>query len=261
MKRLCLILLVCCERKVQVTITVDAAPPSSSASSVPSAAPVVDAGARDPNKLSFNDEQAGSPPKSFEAVVGDWYIGEDPKTKNLGLWVDGTKWRQGTPSANIADQAKRLYGDKSAEFLDGVKAFAFFPLAVLPSPTLAAGRIQVRFYPESGKIDQGAGIAFGIHEDGSYFGVRANALEDNMLVFKVVRGQRTILQTIRGITTTTHEWHTLMVDFENKTISAWLDGSQKVDHARIEGDFRGRVGLWSKADSKVLFDDYEIQPR
>lgn len=42
--------------------------------------------------------------------------------------VDGSKWRQGTPSASLADQAKRLYGERYAEFLDGVKAFAFFPL-------------------------------------------------------------------------------------------------------------------------------------
>ena len=70
-----------------------------------------------------------APPTAFEGVVGDWYVGEADGKK--GLMVDGTRWRQGTPSANLADQAKRLYGDRYAEFLDGVKAFAFFPLADL----------------------------------------------------------------------------------------------------------------------------------
>ena len=67
--------------------------------------------------------------RGFEAVVGDWTIAR--RRRCPWLSVDGTRWRQGTPSANLADQAKRLYGDRYAEFLDGVKAFAFFPLAVV----------------------------------------------------------------------------------------------------------------------------------
>ena len=76
----------------------------------------------------FDTEKPGEPPAQFESIIGDWNIGEVAGAR--GLWVDGTKWRQGTPSASLADQAKRLYGDRYAEFLDGVKAFAFFPLAV-----------------------------------------------------------------------------------------------------------------------------------
>ena len=71
-------------------------------------------------------------------------------------------WRNGAPSANLADQAKRLYGDCYAEFLDGVKAFAFYPLAIRKEPPPAGDlRLSVRFYPIAGKIDQAAGIAFG----------------------------------------------------------------------------------------------------
>src|SRR5262245_22673699 len=138
--------------------------------------------------VSFNEEKAGEPAAKFEGVVGDWYVGEAGGQK--GLMVDGSRWRQGTPSANLADQAKRLYGERYAEFLDGVKAFAFFPLAVYtgecPSPDLA---LSVRFYPQAGRIDQGAGLAWSIAQDGSYFGARANALEDNLLFFRVVRGK------------------------------------------------------------------------
>ena len=95
----------------------------------------------------------------------------------IRLKVDGSKWRDGTPSANLADQAKRLYGDRYAEFLDGVKAFAFFPLAIArEAPPPRDIRVRLRFYPLAGKIDQAAGIAFGIQTDGSYLGVRANAL-------------------------------------------------------------------------------------
>src|SRR5262249_39524171 len=82
----------------------------------------------DPKIVTFKEDKAGGRPTEFEPVIGDWAVSE--LAGQRGLMVDGSKWRQGTPSASLADQAKRLYGDRYAEFLDGVKAFAFFPLAV-----------------------------------------------------------------------------------------------------------------------------------
>src|SRR3954462_4464956 len=100
--------------------------------------------------------------------LAEWYIAE--LAGQRGLLVDGSKWRQGTPSANLADQAKRLYGERYAEFLDGVKAFAFFPLAVWNGDCSGDDvTLSVRFFPQAGRIDQGAGIAFDVQPDGSYF--------------------------------------------------------------------------------------------
>ena len=150
--------------------------------------------------VSFAAQQRGAPPSTFEPVIGDWYVAEGGGER--GLLVDGGTWRQGGPSANLADQARRLYGERYAEFLDGVKAFAYFPLAVWQGDCSGADlTLSVRFYPQAGRIDQAAGIAWSIAPDGSYFGVRANALEDNLLCFQVVRGKRTILDTIRGVAT------------------------------------------------------------
>src|SRR5262245_62115118 len=169
-------------------------------------------------KETFEGDKAGGPVKSFEAVVGDWAAGEADGKK--GFLLDGTRWRQGTPSANLADQAKRLYGDRYAEFLDGVKAFAFFPLAVWNGECAGDRRISLRFFPIAGRIDQAAGIAYDIGKDGSYWGVRANALEDNVLFFKVVKGKRTILQTVRGTETPTRKWHTLEVAIKGTDLTA-----------------------------------------
>ena len=207
--------------------------------------------------VTFDDEKPGGPPKAFEGLIGDWYVGEADGKK--GLMVDGTRWRQGTPSASLADQAKRLYGDRYAEFLDGVKAFAFFPLAVWNGQCGGDRKISLRFYPIAGRIDQAAGIAYDIGDDGSYWGVRANALENNILSFKVVRGKRTILQTIRSTETPTRAWHTLDVTIKGTELVATLDGKErlrrKLDRAPV-----GRCGVWSKADSKVLFDDFSVTP-
>jgi hypothetical protein len=206
--------------------------------------------------INFDKDAVGAMPADFEPVVGDWYVAE--KSSARGLMVDGSKWRQGTPSASLADQAKRLYGDRYAEFLDGVKAFAFFPLAVYKGdcggPELT---LSVRFYPIAGRIDQGAGIAWSVAPDGSYYGVRANALEENMLFFRVVRGKRTILENVRGVNTSTHAWHTLKVTLRGKSLTADLDGKQRLKR-ELDAPAGGRCGLWSKADSQVLFDDFSV---
>ena len=218
----------------------------------PAAAPAPPAG-----PVTFDAETVGGPSAAFEGVIGDWYVGEADGKR--GLMVDGTRWRQGTPSANLADQAKRLYGDRYAEFLDGVKAFAFFPLAVWKKDCAAARHFSVRFYPIAGRIDQGAGIAFDVGNDGSYYGFRANALENNMLFFKVVKGKRTILQTIRGVSTSTRTWHTLTGAIAGKELTVELDGKERFKRT-LDREPTGRCGLWSKADSKVLFDDFEARP-
>lgn len=193
----------------------------------------------------------------MEGVVGDWVVAEREGTR--GLLVDGSRWRGGTPSVNLADQAKRLYGDRYAEFLDGVRAFAFFPLAVARAePPPGDLRLSVRFFPIAGTVDQAAGIAFGIEPDGSYFCVRANALEDNLLFARVVRGKRTILDTIRNTPTPTRNWHTLAISLRGKELDVELDQVKRL-HKSLDAIPRGRVGLWSKADSQVLFDDFRVE--
>jgi hypothetical protein len=206
--------------------------------------------------VTFDDDSAGAPSSKFESVIGDWYVTEMEGAK--GLMVDGSKWRQGTPSANLADQARHLYGDRYAEFLDGVKAFAFFPLAVWKGDCSGSDlTLSFRFYPKAGRIDQGAGIAWSIAPDGSYWGTRANALEDNLLFFKVVRGKRSVLQTVRGVHTATRTWHTLKATLHGTSISVELDGKEVLKR-ELEAPANGRCGIWSKADSQVLFDDFTL---
>jgi hypothetical protein len=205
--------------------------------------------------VTFDAEKLGAPPAAFEGLIGDWYVGEADGKR--GLMVDGTRWRQGTPSANLADQAKRLYADRYAEFLDGVKAFAFFPLAVWTGECAGDRKLSVRFFPIAGRIDQAAGIAFDVGQDGSYWGVRANALEDNMLFFKVIKGRRSVLQTVRGVDTPTRAWHTLELSIKGTELVATLDGKERLKR-KLDRAPTGHCGLWSKADSKVLFDDFTV---
>lgn len=204
----------------------------------------------------FDGEPAGGPSSAFEAVVGDWLVAQAGGA--TGFEVDGAKWRDGTPSSNLAEQAKRLYGDRYAEFLDGVKAFAFYPLAIYKELAPRGDlRVSVRFYPLAGKIDQAAGIAFGITPSGSYYGVRANALEDNLLYFTVAKGRRNVIDTVRNVATPSRSWHTLVLEIRGKHLVVRVDDVKRFEKT-LDAPPVGRIGLWSKADSQVLFDDFEI---
>jgi hypothetical protein len=264
-------LLVACDRSTPpAPTTTSSARPQAIASTAPSASKAVpsasetDASFAAPDSgtstgaITFDAEKVGDPPRDFEPVVGEWHIAEVNGAK--GLKVDGGKWRSGEPSVTLADQAKHLYGERYAEFLDGVKAFAFFPFAIAKAePPKGDLRISVRFYPEAGKIDQAAGIIFAIAPNGTYWGVRANALEDNILFFKVVNGKRTVFDNVRNVPTPSKTWHTLVVELRGKQLVASLDGTKRFEKTL---DFvpTGRVGLWSKADSQVLFDDFTVSP-
>ncbi len=219
-----------------------ATPSATSGASV--AAPVASADASGGGAIAvtFDAETPGAPSDSFEGVVGDWYIAERAGAR--GLKVDGSRWRNGEPSANLAEQAKRLYGERYAEFLDGVKAFAFFPLAVYKAD-VPPGDIRIS-------------VRFSVGPDGSYLGARANALEDNMLFFRVVKGKRTIIDTIRNVVTPSKTWHTLAVDLRGKQLVVELDGKKRFEKT-LDAVPSGRVGLWSKADSQVVFDDFSVQ--
>jgi hypothetical protein len=207
--------------------------------------------------MSFDVDTVGGPASGIQAVIGDWVVAEREGAR--GLLVDGSRWRNGSPSVNLADQARRLYGDRYAEFLDGVRAYAFFPLAVAEQdPPDGDVRMSVRFYPFAGQIDQAAGIAFGIQPDGSYFCVRANALEDNILWARVVRGRRTIIDNVRNTPTPSRVWHTLATSIRGLEMNVELDGVHRL-RKTLEAVPHGRVGLWSKADSQVLFDDFRVQ--
>src|SRR5215470_2339563 len=102
------------------------------------------AGAEQALKLDFSDDTVGAEPKSFLGVVGVWRVEADGNNKVLV--VDGRQWKEGQTAAGIADKARTLYGDRYAEFLDRVQAYAYFPYVVAKDISdFRDGEISVRF--------------------------------------------------------------------------------------------------------------------
>lgn len=142
-----------------------------------------------------------------------------------------------------------------------------FPLAVYDKASSADGSISVRFKSVSGTEDQAAGLVWRYRDPDNYYIVRANALEDNVVLYKLEGGKRISLAP-KGTAANTYgvkhrvpkeTWCTLKVTFRGKLFTVFFDGKQifEVEDSTFTG--AGKVGLWTKADSVTYFDDFQIE--
>jgi hypothetical protein len=212
--------------------------------------------AAQPTTIDLSGETVGAEPKSFVSVVGFWRV-EDDSGKKV-LVVDGRQWKEGQSSAGIADKARALYGERYAEFLDRVQAYAYYPYVVAPNvDNFTDGEITVRFEGLSGRIDQGAGILFNLKPNGDYLTIRANCLENNLVLWKFEKGKRSSVNWVRNTPTATHQWHDLKIRISGTKVEGYLDGKLYLEHTLAQ-PVSGRIGLWSKADSHMYFTDYTV---
>lgn len=145
----------------------------------------------------------------------------------------------------------------------GVVPKPAFPLCLVERSALQDGFVETRFRTVSGEIDQAAGLVWRARDAANYYVCRANALEDNVVLYKVQDGQRQALDILGrtggyGVEAKVPPavWHTLRVEFVGSRFRVGLDGRHlfEVEDATF-GD-AGRVGLWTKADSVTVFDDF-----
>ena len=130
-----------------------------------------------------------------------------------------------------------------------------FPWCVRNEPQFADGFVEVKFKAVSGKEDQAGGVVWRWKDGDNYYVARANALEDNVSLYYTQAGRRITIKYVDA-PVAKNQWHTLRVEFAGKRIRVALDGKFYIeaDDEHISGP--GRVGVWTKADSVTLFDDF-----
>lgn len=142
-----------------------------------------------------------------------------------------------------------------------------FPLAIYNPASFANGSLSVRFKPVSGKKDQAAGIVWRYQDPDHYYIVRANALEDNVVLYKVQGGKRISLEP-KGTPPKTYgvkqkvpkqTWSSLRVSFDGPRFEVFFDGVKIMEAEDATFAAAGKVGLWTKADSVTHFDDLQIE--
>lgn len=196
--------------------------------------------------LDFETAEVGKLPPNFStALTGGggavtWIVKEEPSAPSGGKVLaqtstDGTSYR--------------------------------FPLCVYDNFTAKDVMVSVKFKPISGKVDQAAGIVWRYRDKDNYYIVRANALENNVVLYKVEDGKRTDLKPLdaglfaygKKAKVPKEQWSELRVVAKGNRFEVSLNGDSLFV---VEDDTftkAGRVGLWTKADSVTYFDNLTIE--
>jgi hypothetical protein len=192
--------------------------------------------------------------KSFAPAVGVWSAVTD--NGRTVLKVDGSQWKSGKAAPELAASARTLYGGQAAAFEKAVSGHANFPYAVFTGlDAFRQGEISFRFKSLAGKEDQAAGILFDLKPNGDALILRANALEDNLVLFQYVSGRRTAVKTVENVPTAKGAWHDLKLVVKATVVEGFLDGKPYLRHD-LGRAVDGRVGVWSKDDSVMLIDGF-----
>ena len=194
--------------------------------------------------INYDSDSVGTPPVGFSFVL----TGQGKP----GVWV-------------VAKDDSSPGGKNVLAQTDADPTGFRFPVAVFDGLTAMDVDVSVKFKPISGKKDQGAGIVWRYKDNNNYYIVRANALENNVVLYKLENGKRTDLP-LKGEgrtygkkeTVPSGQWGILRVVAKGNLFEVYHDGKKLYE---VEDDtFKdaGKVGLWTKADSVIHFDDLQI---
>jgi hypothetical protein len=190
-----------------------------------------------PLQLDFENTEAGALPDSFRAALTGkggpvkWMVLEDP----------------------TAPAGRKVLAQTSADPTD-----YRFPVTVLRDVTAKDVEVSVRFKPVGGKVDQAAGLIARVRDENNYYVVRANALENNVRLYRVVKGNR---QQFAGADTSvaTGQWQLLALRIHADRFTVSLNGRTLFEASDRTFAEARQVGLWTKADSVTYFDELVVR--
>jgi len=133
-----------------------------------------------------------------------------------------------------------------------------FPLAIYDPVSAAGVEVTVRFKPVAGRVDRAGGLAVRLADPDNYYVVRANALEDNVNLYRVVNGSR---REIEGVSTKVASgiWHALGLRAEGDRFTVSFNGRTLFTATDRAFAAAGRIALWTKADSVTWFDALTVK--
>jgi hypothetical protein len=196
------------------------------------------------------------------AQGGDTMVHIDFETATIGTLppgVSGALTGSGVPGAwAVLEDATAPAGSKVLAQTSTDKTDYRFPLAIFDAPVASDIDVAMRFKPVSGEIDRAAGIAVRLKDRNNYYVVRANALEDNVRLYRMVDGQRTQFAGT-GAKVPSDKWQELRLTARGNRFEVFLEGKSLFGATDTAFTSAGRVALWTKADSVTYFDDLRIQ--
>jgi len=133
-----------------------------------------------------------------------------------------------------------------------------FPLAIYKPFSGKDLELSMRFKPVAGTVDEAGGIAVRLQTPDDYYVARANALEDNVRFYRVVKGNREQLAGA-NVKVSANQWHTLALKAEGDSFTVTFDGKALISTRDSTFPDAGKVALWTKADSVTYFDTISMR--
>jgi hypothetical protein len=197
--------------------------------------------------IDFESDTAGQPPASFSFALtgsgrpGVWMVRKDESAAERG---------------NVLAQT------------DADRTSYRFPIAVFNDITTKDVDLGVRFRPVTGGVDQAAGLVWRYQDADNYYIVRANAIEGNVVLYKVENGKRADLP-VKGSGRTygkkadvpKNVWNQMGVTVRGPLFTVSLNGQGLYEVEDSTFTAAGKTGLWTKADSVTYFDDLTVVAR
>ena len=138
---------------------------------------------------------------------------------------------------------------------------ATYPLLLKNDTSIRDGFVEIKFKAVAGSQDRAAGVVWRAQDANNYYVTRANALEDNVVLYKTVNGVRSPLDIVgrkggygTDVKVPAETWQSLRIDFSGSRFRVSFNGEQLFEVEDSSFADAGKVGLWTKADSVTLFD-------
>jgi hypothetical protein len=133
-----------------------------------------------------------------------------------------------------------------------------FPLAIYRPFSGRDVYVSIRFMPVAGKIDQAGGVVVRFTSSGDYYLARANALENNVRLYRVAGGKRRMIAGVDAHVPS-GAWHTLGITARDDRFIILFNGRELFGATDATLPGPGRVGMWTKADSVTWFESIRIR--
>jgi|JI9StandDraft_2_1071091.scaffolds.fasta_scaffold110633_2 hypothetical protein len=134
---------------------------------------------------------------------------------------------------------------------------ATYPVCIKDDTSVRDGFVEVKFKPVSGNEDQAGGVLWRAKDSDNYYIARANANENNVTIYHTIQGRRVAFKNVEH-KVASGAWHTLRVDFKGDRFTVTFDGDKVIEATDDSFADAGKVGVWTKADSVTLFDDFSF---
>jgi hypothetical protein len=211
----------------------DTSPPVSSTRTVWPRPEADAAPAAMPGSWTFDADKADGPPAGF----------------SFGRTGSGKEGRWVVVAAGDAPSKPNVLAQLDADATD-----YRFPVAVVSASSFKDVKLSVSCKPISGKVDQGCGLVWRYKDASNYYVTRANALEDNVRLYHVKDGQRRQFASWSG-KVASGAWHKLRVEARGDRFVVFFDEKKIMEEKDATFPDAGQIGLWTKADSVIQFDD------